>query len=158
MKKRLLSVLLIAALLLCLGMTGCKKKDKSGDTVISVSSVTASKGDTVKVPVKISGNPGIMALLIDFEYDATVLEYKGFEKGKIFSDYEISDNDGKLRLIVIENEDVKGNGRLIDLQFKVIGKDAKKTDVKVIIEENSICNYNEELIPAKGENGTVKIK
>ena len=112
----------------------------------------------VKVPVKISGNPGVMALLIDFEFDADVLEYKGFEKGKIFSDYEISEKDGALRLIVIENEDVKGNGKLIDLKFKVKDKKAKNTEVKVILEENSICNYNEELIAAKGKNGTVKIK
>ena len=49
-------------------------------------------------------------------------------------------------------------GKLIDLKFKVKDKNAKNTEVKVILEENSICNYNEELIAAKGKNGTVKIK
>ena len=158
MKKRLFCILLAFVLVFSLGVTGCAKKDKTSGTAITVESVTARAGKNVKIPVTLSGNPGIMALLIDFKFDPKVLEYVGFDKGKIFSDYEISDTDGNLRLICVENEDVKGNGELLTLEFKVKSKDVKETEVSVEIVENSICNYNEELIAAKGKNGTVKIK
>lgn len=157
MKKRLFCIVLAIALICCAGVTGCAKRNNK-DTMISVSSVDAKIGKNVKIPVKISGNPGIMALLIDFTYDAEMLEYVGYEKGKIFSDYEINQKDGNLRLICIENGDVKGNGELLTLEFKVVAKKAGKTEVGVVLEENSICNYDEELIKATGENGTVKIK
>lgn len=157
MKKRIFALLLAVALIFTLGAVGCSKKKTDG-LVISVESVKAKAGKTVEVPVEISGNPGIMALLIGFEFDAEQLQYAGFEKGKVFSDYEIAENDGELKLMCLENEDVKGDGELVTLKFKVVGKNNAKTDVKVVIEDNSICNYDEELIKATGEDGTVKIK
>lgn len=164
MKKRLLCVALAAALIFSLSFAGCAKRNNKSEaasksnTVITVASAEGSAGDTVKLPVKVSGNPGIMALLIDFKFDAEQLQYVGFEKGKIFSDYETSDDEGIVRLMCIENEDVKGNGEIITLEFKIIGEKKGKTEVSVVLEENSICNYEEELISAKGKNGTVKIK
>ena len=97
-------------------------------------------------------------LLIDFKFDSESLQFVGFEKGKIFSDYETSDAKGIVRLMCVENEDVKGDGELVTLEFKVIGDKSAKTEVSVALEDNSLCNYDEELIPAKGEKGTVKIK
>ncbi len=164
MKKRLLCAALALALIFSLSFVGCSNRDNSSDSApkakvtISVGSAEGSTGDTVKLPVKVSGNPGIMALLIDFKFDAEQLQYIGFEKGKIFSDYETSDDKGIVRLMCIENEDVKGDGEIINLEFKIIGEKKGETEVSVVLEDNSICNYDEELILAKGENGTVKIK
>lgn len=160
MKKRILCLLLAVAMVCMVGMTGCAKRDnkKSKNTTITVSSVDAKVGKNVKVPVEISGNPGVMALLIDFTYDNKKLEYVGFDKGNVFSDYEINENDGTLRLICVEDKDIKKDGKLLTLEFKVVSKDAGKTEVGVVLEDNSMCNYDEELIKATGKNGTVKIK
>ena len=164
MKKGLLCISLALVLLLSLSFVGCAKRDNSSDNnnkakvTISVGSAEGAKGDTVKLPVKVSGNPGIMALLIDFKFDAEQLQFVGFEKGKIFSDYETTDSKGVVRLMCVENEDVKGDGEIVSLEFKIISDKKGKTEVSVALEDNSICNYNEELIPAKAKNGTVKIK
>lgn len=155
MKKKILCLALGFLLVFGFIFVGCKGED---NVTISVGSATAKVGDTVKLPVTIKGNPGIMGLIIDFKFDSAQLKFIGFEKGKIFSDYETSDVDGTVRLTCLEDEDVKGDGELITLEFKVIGKEATTTEVDVALEENSICNYNEELIRANGESGTVKIK
>ena len=143
-----------------LTFVGCAKRDgdKNTNLTISVGSADAKVGDTVKLPVTIKGNPGIMAMLIDFKFDSECLQYVGFEKGKIFSDYETSDDNGIVRLMCIEDEDVKGDGKIVTFEFKVISDKAKTTEVSVALEDNSICNFDEELIAAKGKNGTVKIK
>lgn len=166
MKNRILAVTMIFVLSFCLLLTGCKGKSDKGDkdaqikadTFIKVSSAEGSVGDTVKVPVKISGNPGIMALLIDFGFDNETLKYVGYEKGDVFSDYDISEDGGNLRLMILENEDVKGDGTLLTLEFEILNDDNKETEIKAIIESNSICNYDEELILTEGKNGKIKIK
>ncbi len=160
MKKKILCLALSVLVIFGLTFVGCAKRDdnKKTNVTIAVGSAEAKVGDTVKLPVTIKGNPGIMALLIDFKFDSECLQFVGFEKGKIFSDYETSDDKGIVRLMCVENEDVKGDGKIITLEFKIIGDKATKTEVSVALEENSICNYDEELISAKGKNGTVKIK
>ena len=160
MKKKILCLALSVLLIFGLTLVGCRKQEESkkADVTVSVGSAEAKVGDTVKLPVTIKGNPGIMALLIDFKFDSESLQFVGFEKGKIFSDYETSDAKGVVRLMCVENEDVKGDGELVTLEFKVIGDKSAKTEVSVALEDNSLCNYDEELIPAKGEKGTVKIK
>ena len=148
-------VLCLLLLITSFATVSAEESEFSG--IVSKTVKVAENGD-VEVLIDIAGNPGIMALLIGFEFDAEQLQYAGFEKGKVFSDYEIAENDGELKLMCLENEDVKGDGELVTLKFKVVGKNNAKTDVKVVIEDNSICNYDEELIKATGENGTVKIK
>lgn len=160
MKKKILCLALSVLFIFGLTLVGCEKQEESkkADVTVSVGSAEAKVGDTVKLPVTIKGNPGIMALLIDFKFDSESLQFVGFEKGKIFSDYETSDAKGVVRLMCVENEDVKGDGELITLEFKVIGDKSAEAEVSVALEDNSLCNYDEELILAKGENGIVKIK
>ncbi len=157
MKKRLICIVLSITLLFCLGVTGCAKSNKSG-TVISIGSAKAKVGESVKIPVEISGNPGILAWNIVFKFDSEVLEYVGYDQGDLFSDYMAFEKAGQVGVNCIENEDIKGDGKLITLEFKVIGDDIKKTQIAVDMEKSSICNNNEELITFTDENGTVKIK
>lgn len=163
MKKKILCLTLSVLFVFGFLFVGCRKGDSSSDVkksevTIAVGSAEAKVGDTVKLPVTIKNNPGIMAMLIDFKFDSECLQFVGFEKGEIFSDYETSDAKGVVRLMCVENEDVKGDGEIINLEFKVIGDKSSKTKVEVALEENSICNYDEELLPSKGKNGTVTIK
>ena len=162
MKKKILCLALSVLVIFGLTFVGCAKREEGkkgkANVTISVGSAEAKVGDTVKLPVTIKGNPGIMAMLIDFKFDSECLQFVGFEKGKIFSDYETSDAEGVVRLMCVENEDVKGNGKIITLEFKVTSDKSKETEVSVALEDNSLCNYDEELIPAKGKNGKVKIK
>lgn len=133
--------------------------NKNGDTKITVSSVSCESGGTVIIPVKVSNNAGFMVCLLDFEYDNSTLEYDGYIEGDIVSDYQFNDDNGSLRFIGMSNNDVTADGTIVNLRFKVSNNTTKKsTKVKLNINENSICNYNEKFIKANAVNGTVTIK
>ena len=46
----------------------------------------AHPGETVRIPVQIADNPGIITAMLHLTYDATVLELQGVENGEIFDD------------------------------------------------------------------------
>ncbi len=148
---------LIAAAVMFLPSLFNEKVDSSSGTVISVGEVSGREGDTVKVPVKISGNPGFMACMFELEYDTKNLKYVDYKKGDFLKDYETADSDGKVRFISVEDGDTKENGVMVYLNFEILDG-AKTSEIKLNIPENSICNYNEEVITAKAENGKVKVK
>lgn len=66
--------------------------------------------------------------------------------------------DGKLKLVSIEDGDVKKDGTLAYLNFKIKDGAAGKSEIKAICGENSVCNYDEKAISVKTENGTVTVK
>ena len=50
---------------------------------VSVGSVTAQKGDTVEIPVTLSGNTGFASLGIEIGYDSSVLSLTGVTEGSV---------------------------------------------------------------------------
>ena len=131
---------------------------KKADTTITVSSVTGTKGNTVIIPIKISNNAGFMACFFNFEYDNSALEYIGYEEGDIISDYQFNDDNGTLKFVGMDDNDVLNDGVIVNLKFKILKNTTAKTAmVKLIINEDGICNYNEEFVKAKSVNGTVTI-
>ena len=51
-----------------------------------VGSATAHPGETVRIPVQIENNPGIITAMLHLSYDTDVLELIGVENGEIFDD------------------------------------------------------------------------
>lgn len=139
--------------------TSSSSKDDviSGDTVISVGSVSGKVGKKVTVPVSIKGNPGFMAMLLEFNYDPEIVKYKGYTPGDFLTDYQFNDQNGTLRFLTLEDGDVSKNGVLVNLEFEIL-KEAPKTDIAIKVAEDSIANQKEQLIIAKGSNGTITIK
>lgn len=135
-----------------------KPATNSKKAEINVGTVSGKKGKTVRVPVTIDANPGIMAMLIDFEYDTEVLAYKGYSEGNVLSDYEFSDKNGKLSFLCVESKDVKETGDLFYIEFEIKSDKVKETPVKIKITDQSISNWNEEFVLAKTTDGKVKIK
>ena len=128
---------------------------QDGDAVFTVGSAEGSKGDIVKIPVKISNNPGFMASLMSFKYDNNVLEYIGYEKGDFLEDYEFSNKEGVLKFLGLEENDVSDNGLLFNLKFEIIA-DSGKSDIKLEIDD--VINYNEQIIKTANENGKITVK
>lgn len=151
--KRLFCIL--TTLLIVLSMTGCSKKD---EVKIFVKDSEAKAGSKIEVPVNIKNNPGIMAFFIDFDYDTAVLEFVEIKKSGIFTDFETVDKNSGIRVSCIENNDVKKDGEMMILVFNVIGEKGDKTELKPLIDDNSFCNYNEELISGVVKGATIKIK
>lgn len=135
-----------------------KNNTSSEKAEIKVGSASGKKGKTVRVPVTIDSNPGIMAMLIDFEYDSKILAYKGYSEGNVLSDYEFSDKNGKLSFLCVESQNVTDTGDLFYIEFEIKSDSVKETPVKIKITDQSISNWDEQFILAKTKDGKVTIK
>ncbi len=161
MKKKLIFIILAAVLALALIITGsvlALKNAFGNNTIISVGATSGSVGEKVKVPVEISGNPGFAALMIDFEYDTSLLKYITYDKGDVLSDYGIDEKDGSIRFLSLEYEDKNADGVLFYLVFEIIGNSKSSAEIKAILEEDNLINSASESISAKTENGAIEIK
>ena len=128
---------------------------KGGKTKITVGTAETQKGSIVKVPVNISSNPGFMAALFNFKYDAANLKYLGYEKGDVLTDYEFTDDNGTLKFLCCENNDVKKDGLLFNIKFEVL-KGSSETDIKLTVED--IVNFNEESVKVTAKSGKITAK
>lgn len=169
MSKKKLTIIItasvLAALVLIAGLifwlTGFFKDGSSsngGNATITVGAVSGEVGKTVKVPVKLANNPGAMGFLLRFEYDTEALEYINFEKGELLSDCEVSNKDGVLTLVSVEDNDITDNGVMVYLSFKIKDGASGKSEIKLVCDENSVCNYDEDSILVKAVNGEITVK
>ncbi|MBR4721136.1 MAG: hypothetical protein IK057_05175, partial [Clostridia bacterium] len=69
-KKRILSAILVAAMLVSTVITTAFAAD---DFTVTAANVTAKAGETVDVAVSLENNPGIIALRLKIGYDSDVL-------------------------------------------------------------------------------------
>ncbi len=128
------------------------------DCTISAGAASGSKGKTVRVPVSIAANPGIMAMIFDIEYDSSLLKYSGYSKGNVLSDYEFSENKGKLTFLNVEQNNITKNGNLFFLEFEILSDKAQDCEIKISVRDDGFCNYDEQLIGVKSKNGKITIK
>lgn len=168
MQKKTIIIIIAIAVAVALAITGAiiwivsslkgGSSNNKGDMTISIDSKTASVGDTVKIPVRVKANKGFMAILLECEYDKNVLEYVSYDKGDFLTDYEVTNDNGVIKFMSLEDGDVDDNGVLVNLEFKAIGKSGDSSDLKLNIAEGNICNFDEQIVPVKTENGKVTVK
>lgn len=139
------------------GGSGQTSTSKGKTTTISIDDISTKKGKKISVPVKVSSNQGFMSAVVEVNYDTSALKYTGYKQGKLFSDFMFNNTDGKVKFIVLGNKDVKKDGVLVNLEFEVIAKN-KTTKLDVNVEPNMIGNQEEEIVPVKLVDGSVKIK
>lgn len=151
-------LVLIGALVIGLLSLFKSEGKSSGEPIISVGSVSAAAGKNIRVPVSFKANPGAMGFLLEFEYDTEALEFISAENGELLTDCETAENSGSIRLVSVENEDVTRDGVLAYLNFKIKEGASGKNEIKLICDENSVCNYDEETVAVKTENGTVTVE
>ena len=173
MNKKVVIILVAAVVALALiitgtviGLKGLFKNSSSSDASqpisekakITVGSVSAKKGETIEIPVKIDKNPGIMAMLFDIKYDSSVLQYMNYSKGDVLSDYSFNDLGGSVRFVNIEDNDITKNGTLFTLKFKVLA-DAPTGEslIEPMIDEYSLTDFDESIIKSDVTNGTVTV-
>ena len=125
---------------------------------IEVESVEGKVGDTIKVPVRVYKNPGVMGYFLNFEYDDSVLTYVEYEKGDFLTNYEFSTYNGVLSFVNVENKDVDENGVLFYLKFRIKETDKNETEIKLNLTGEEAANSQEKWVKFEGENGTVTIK
>ena len=130
----------------------------SGPT-ISVGSVEAMPGETVTVPVSISGNPGINTFSFGFLYDTSRLMLMGVEPSSKLGGQFVY----KKKAVWLNSSDLKYNGDLLYVTFKVSDSaEYGEYDISVTYSPGAISDYNEDdvdfaVVPGKiviGNNQT----
>ncbi len=116
-------------------------------TTITISNATVMPGETTTIDIRISNNPGIMAMTFCITYDSDSLEYVKYTKGYL-SKYTVKDHPNKGHIIFVNDEssDVSKDGTIISIEFKV--KD-NATPGKHII---SLANNNRDKYGSKLHN------
>lgn len=90
--------------------------------IVSVETVSANCGDTVVVAVKINENPGFSALSISVNYDSSILEFTRHLSGNVIDcDSRAHPQKNIIRIVggLKGSGDRKGNGTIINLEFKI---------------------------------------
>lgn len=135
MTKKICSVLM-GVILIYLGMLPCFAVSPT----ISVGTATAMPGDTITIPVSISGNPGINTFSLGFEYD----------KGKLtVLDVTPSPQLGgqfayKKKAVWLNSTDSNYNGVILYLKIRVSESAAYgESTISVTYSPGDISNYNE---------------
>lgn len=132
----------------------------TGDFIVAVDTVKANAGDSVIVKLRVKNNPGIMAMTISITYDSSVLEFKRYYYGKVFSDYTLKEHPSRniIRLVISEEYDVYGDGAIIGIQFKIADNaEAKLHEMTVKYSSGDFCNNNLERLMPKIEAGGVEV-
>ena len=95
--------------------------------------VTAKKGSSVEVPVKIENNTGIMGLAIEITYDSKVLTpvsaVKSDSLSGMFDDSIETSDAGSFRVVYTGSENFDFDGTLFTLKFNVSADAAGATSI-----------------------------
>ncbi len=163
--QRLTSFLLCAILSLSFFITA----SAADIPTISVANTEAVPGDSVRINISISDNPGIMAMAFCITYDNTALVYKSYTKGYL-SNYNVypHEDEGHISFVNVEDRNINKNGNILSIIFDV-KSDAKPGKYAITLENsnrekygtklhNSFSNSNQEFIIPKVISGGITIQ
>jgi len=158
MKKSLLSILLTFCLVLLLAPSAALA-DKGA--VVLIGSADAEVGETIKLPVSLTSNPGIAAAMFDISYDETLLNLKSVEKGDVFSSGTFAfDEKAEQKTLFWFNyiAEMTATGVMFMLEFEVIGSGNATVDVHLSHNEpTNFINLKYDIVPVTFTPGIVHI-
>lgn len=124
-----------------------------GKGTITVGTVKGKQGDTVKVPVSVSGNPGMSVFEMQFSFDTARLKLKGISKDSSFG--------GNLayssKITWFNTSETKYNGTMFYLTFEIL-KTAKDGEAKVSITNCTAYNWQEKAVSFNLTAGKVNVQ
>lgn len=133
---------------------------------ISVTDVFAEPGKTVSVDVKISNNPGVIAMRLFVSYDSSKITLVSADDAGIFGlNNSAFNNDINANPYVLLWEDAlasknhTSNGTLAKLKFRV--KDSfksGKTDIKLTLDTSSTFDINLSEVAFSVSGGSISVK
>ncbi len=135
------------------------------EPTLIVNSVTGAKGETVKVTVDIANNPGILAMQLTLNYDASVMTLTGATNGSALSALNLT-KPGKFMSpcnfvwdgVELTDSDIK-DGTAVTLTF-VIAEDAPAGNYGVTITPavGGVIDNNLNSVDLDIVNGSVTVK
>ena len=151
--KKILSLLVVVSMLFTMFTTVSFAADEA---TLVVSSVTAKKGETVKVEVTAENNPGIAVADIKVNYDNTALKLTDVEDGGIWGVELHSDKLSANPYTLFWNNSTKRNsittnGVIATLEFEVLeGAEFKDYEIELsqdIINADEDSVENDDFVP-----------
>lgn len=132
----------------------------TGETTISIDSVTTSGGESVKIPITLSDNSGICGMTISIRYDESLTLTK-IDKGDALTSLEMTKpgrlTENPIKLVWDGLEEDKTNGTIGVLTFVVPLIDGDY-DISVSYEAEDIVDGALNPISVKSEQGKVKVE
>lgn len=154
MKKTIQTVLLAAVIMLCAMIA------VSAETTISVDSVTVKTNETVTVPVRVSGNTGILGATVKVTFDEA-LELTNIARGDALSGLTLTmpgSTDINPVVFVWDGMAVDtSNGEVASLTFRA-PEAAGTYGITVSFEPDDVVDENLESINAKAVSGVVTVE
>ncbi len=119
-----------------------------------VGTVSADAGDRVSVDVKVSGNPGISAMILGIEYDTSRLSLESVEKySELSGMFEYTK-----KVVWVNSGDTTYDGTIFTMNFRVLDSaQSGDAEITVLYEEGDICNYDEQLVDFDIVSGGVTV-
>ena len=129
---------------------------------ISAETVSANPGDTIKIPIKISENTGLMGFSINFSFDASALEIVDVEKSDVLSAGMFDDSVGTgknnyFKVIWCDTQNITKNGELFTLTFKVLPNATGNEIIKVAYDSKDTFNEKWESVELNCNDITVAV-
>lgn len=158
MKKK---TLVILALCLCLLLSWQVSALATAEPTVSLSEVSANRGDEVTIDVNLAGNPGIIQMKVSIEYDSNALELKKVvdaeqlghytHKDKLESPYTLYwDDNPKANFTV--------NGKVAQLTFKVKDNaEFKSYPINIKTADDFIYNFDMQNVHFATQNGAITV-
>ena len=165
LSQQILAVLLAFSVLCSAFLLGANALATDNAACFVVSDASAAPGDTVRITVSLSQNPGLVATLIKVNYDKNVLTLTGIENGTVFgapvfthsSDYFVEPY-----IMMWEDslaaENYTATGTLATLIFE-IADSAPTGSIPVTLSVDTGSTYDVSLndVPFSIQNGSVNV-
>jgi hypothetical protein len=116
------------------------------------------------VNVAINKNPGISGFVVDLEYDKQLLKPIEVVQGDLISqglfnsNFEPQVNDGILKTTWFDVADIKSDGELFAVKFRVLSSEKTKTPISIKYQEGNIANQSLENVTLNLVDAKVIIK
>lgn len=148
--NRFLSLTMVF-LLLCGLLPGFAYADDPVSGSIVLSNASGNAGDTVTVDVAVMGNPGVMAMRMEPEFDATVLELK--DTVLVSTDEWTKGAGGQVLFDHYPDSDF--TGKVVTYTFKIL-ENANPGDTQVKLAVKA-ANYKEDLVAFEVTPATISV-
>lgn len=127
-------------------------------SVLSVASASAQPGQTVKLAVTLTDNPGLCGLNFQIDYDKTLLTLEDFDctsDAFALGDWTVGIGEGE-RALWIQPDETRENGEVLTLIF-TIAQNAPQGEIPVRLTELAGVNAQAETVPLTCREGTVQV-
>lgn len=126
-------------------------------TTVSVSDAQVDAGGTVTVQLSLENNPGVAAVSITLDYDASKLRPVSFDVTReASSKFMLSlANEDAGTVMMVAMKDVTYSGVIAELEFEALSDAAGEAAIGFA--DVQLCNFNDEIVSCGSDGGVVQI-